>query len=150
MASVGDIKYTASTKRINKEKNFKINFQAILVFYRTISCMRNFRLDLEENTYFMKFFSHWHIFNETLLTQPSPTPPNKSVMKLEYGQSIGAHRKYSLTTTKYDICFTLTFVYKVIPAIRPPDKSAFWKTIFFISHPKHMLWVLKRTVIYKQ
>ena len=29
---------------------------------------------------------------------------------------------------------------------RPPDKSAYWKTIFFISHPKHMLWVLKRTV----
>ena len=30
--------------------------------------------------------------------------------------------------------------------IRPPDKSVYWKTIFFISHPKHMLWVLKRTV----
>ena len=29
---------------------------------------------------------------------------------------------------------------------RPPDKSAYWKIIFFISHPKHMLWVLKRTV----
>ena len=28
----------------------------------------------------------------------------------------------------------------------PPDKSAYWKSIFFISHPKHMLWVLKRTV----
>ena len=27
-----------------------------------------------------------------------------------------------------------------------PDKIAFWKTIFFISHLKHMLWVLKRTV----
>ena len=29
---------------------------------------------------------------------------------------------------------------------RPPDKSAYWKIIFLISHPKHMLWVLKRTV----
>ena len=29
---------------------------------------------------------------------------------------------------------------------RPPDKSGYWKTIFFSSHPKHMLWVLKRTV----
>ena len=29
---------------------------------------------------------------------------------------------------------------------RPPDNSAYWKIIFFISHPKHMLWVLKRTV----
>ena len=26
---------------------------------------------------------------------------------------------------------------------RPPDKSVYWKTIFFIFHPKHMLWVLK-------
>ena len=32
------------------------------------------------------------------------------------------------------------------PPIRPPDKSVYWKTIFFISHPKHILWVLKRTV----
>ena len=29
---------------------------------------------------------------------------------------------------------------------RPPDKSAYWKTSFFIFHPKHMLWVHKRTV----
>ena len=28
----------------------------------------------------------------------------------------------------------------------PPDKSAYWKIIFFISHPKYMVWVLKRTV----
>ena len=25
---------------------------------------------------------------------------------------------------------------------RPPDKSAYWKIIIFITHPKHMLWVL--------
>ena len=37
VASVGFIKYKASTTRINKEKNFKIKFQVILVFYRTIS-----------------------------------------------------------------------------------------------------------------
>ena len=29
---------------------------------------------------------------------------------------------------------------------RPPDKSVYQKIIVFISHPKHMLWVLKRTV----
>ena len=29
---------------------------------------------------------------------------------------------------------------------RPPDKSVYSKIIFFISQPKHMLWVLKRTV----
>ena len=33
---------------------------------------------------------------------------------------------------------------------RPPDKSVYWKIIFFISHPKHMLWVLKRTVSMRQ
>ena len=32
------------------------------------------------------------------------------------------------------------------PYIRPPDKSVHWKIIFLISQPKHMLWVLKRTV----
>ena len=36
VASVGFIKYNASTTRINKEKNFKIKFQVILVFHRTI------------------------------------------------------------------------------------------------------------------
>ena len=35
VASVGFIKYNASTTRINKEKNFKIKFQVIQVFYRT-------------------------------------------------------------------------------------------------------------------
>ena len=29
---------------------------------------------------------------------------------------------------------------------RPPDKSVYWNMIFFISQPKHMLWVLKRTI----
>ena len=35
---------------------------------------------------------------------------------------------------------------KEIVCYRAPDKSVYWKTIFFISHPKHMLWVLKRTI----
>ena len=34
----------------------------------------------------------------------------------------------------------------LVPYGRPPDKSAYWKIMFFISHPKHMLWVLKITV----
>ena len=29
---------------------------------------------------------------------------------------------------------------------KAPDKSAFVKTIFFINHPKEMMWMLKRTV----
>ena len=35
VASVGFINYNASATRTNKEKNFKIKFQVILVFYRT-------------------------------------------------------------------------------------------------------------------
>ena len=31
-------------------------------------------------------------------------------------------------------------------SVRPQDKSAYQKIIFLISQPKHMLWVLKRTV----
>ena len=43
VASVGFIKYNASTTRINKEKNFKIKFQVNLVFYRTYSTITNCR-----------------------------------------------------------------------------------------------------------
>ena len=35
VASIGFIKYNASTTRINKEKNFKMKFRVILVFYQT-------------------------------------------------------------------------------------------------------------------
>ena len=42
------------------------------------------------------------------------------------------------------------FVCGTMPHARSPDKGAYWKTIFFISHPKHMLWVLKRTVSMRQ
>ena len=40
VASVGFIKYNASTTRINEEKNFKIKFQVILIFHRTIVMSR--------------------------------------------------------------------------------------------------------------
>ena len=30
--------------------------------------------------------------------------------------------------------------------LRSPDKSAYWKIIFLISQPEHLLWVLKRTL----
>ena len=33
-----------------------------------------------------------------------------------------------------------------VSTYRPTEKSAYSLTIFFISHPKHMLWVLKRIV----
>ena len=48
VASVGFIKYNASTTRINKEKNFKIKFQVILGFYRTT--YHNQRIDKQRKT----------------------------------------------------------------------------------------------------
>ena len=32
------------------------------------------------------------------------------------------------------------------PNTMTPDKNVYWKIIFLISQPKHLLWVLKRTV----
>ena len=46
VASAGFIKYNALTTRINKEKNFKIKFHVILIFYRTIvigMCIKHFK-----------------------------------------------------------------------------------------------------------
>ena len=40
----------------------------------------------------------------------------------------------------------LQLYFPLKPICRPPDKNAYWKTIFIISQPKHLLWVLKRTV----
>ena len=34
----------------------------------------------------------------------------------------------------------------IINGKQASSKSEYWKIIFFISHPKHMLWVLIRTV----
>ena len=30
--------------------------------------------------------------------------------------------------------------------IRPPDKNVYWKTIFFISHPKHMFQLMGKKI----
>ena len=53
-----------------------------------------------------------------------------------------------LVSVSYLYCIAALFVSKLVAMMfsRPPDKSGYWKFIFFISHPKHMLWVLKRTV----
>ena len=34
--------------------------------------------------------------------------------------------------------------------VRSQDKTLYWKSVFFMSHPKHMLWVLKRTISMRQ
>ena len=45
-------------------------------------------------------------------------------------------------------CSTKKRIKKILKNIiyRCPDKSVYWKIIFLISQPKHMLWVLKRTI----
>ena len=56
VASFGFIKYNASTTRINKEKNFKIKFQVILVFYWTICILRSFlKVKVQNWGYFFGF-----------------------------------------------------------------------------------------------
>ena len=40
----------------------------------------------------------------------------------------------------YDLCSNMKDL------LQASDKSAYLKIIFLISHSKHMLWVLKRTV----
>ena len=32
----------------------------------------------------------------------------------------------------------------MVRANRPPDKSAYWKTFFFIAHPKHVVGTQKK------
>ena len=36
------------------------------------------------------------------------------------------------------------FLFFYLSVRRPPDKSVYLKSVFFISCPKHVLWVLKR------
>ena len=38
------------------------------------------------------------------------------------------------------------FIFNFKTVIRPPDKSVYWKIIFFISHSKHILWAPKTHV----
>ena len=78
---------------------------------------------------------------------------NKMIDLLDDGHLGGVienEHKASITPTRKKTIKREKFVRAVIKLggaiLRPPDKSAYWKIIFFISNPKHMLWVLKRTV----
>ena len=55
-------------------------------------------------------------------------------------QANGGHTSYTS-----DICLYL-WVKLWLLYIRPPDKSAYPENYFLITQPRHMLWVLKRTV----
>ena len=52
----------------------------------------------------------------------------------------------AIFTDKKFAFFAIHDNHALVPYGRPPDKSAYWKIMFFISHPKHMFWVLKITV----
>ena len=59
--------------------------------------------------------------------------------------------KYSLNAYFENVKIDKQFlVHEIVILIRPPDKSVLLKIIFLISQPKHMLWVLKRTVSLSQ
>ena len=74
VASVGFIKYNASTTRINKEKYFQIKFQVIPVFHRTIM------LSQKRLQNFQKRYIHTHLkithyeLQKTLKLPPLPKP----------------------------------------------------------------------------
>ena len=53
---------------------------------------------------------------------------------------------YSSQTTLRYMAFPSNYAQGKAVKGRAPDKSVYWKIIFFISHPKHMLWILKRAV----
>ena len=57
-------------------------------------------------------------------------------------QIVRAKEKSQVSET--DCIIRFTQIIQII--IYPPDKSAYLKNYFLISQPKHMLWVLKRTV----
>ena len=55
-----------------------------------------------------------------------------------------------LSDRVFPVCYSdMHFLTKFF-LLRPPDKSAHQKIIFLFSQPKHMLWVLKRTVSMRQ
>ena len=56
-----------------------------------------------------------------------------------------------------EMLFYVNFIFARVPIqgflvykgliLRPPDKNAYWKTIFFISHPKHAVGTQKNPLI---
>ena len=51
--------------------------------------------------------------------------------------------------TEREKCLKFETIYIHVPGLLI-RVTVYWKTIFFVSHPKHMLWVLKRTVSMRQ
>ena len=45
-----------------------------------------------------------------------------------------------------EIGVSINWICTMPDVFRAPDKSAYLETIFFISHPKHICWVLRRTI----
>ena len=61
--------------------------------------------------------------------------------------SVPLHCLYHIMHTVFDLSATHDLPI-CVPGkrARPPDKSVYLKIVFLISQPKHMLWVLKRTI----
>ena len=58
---------------------------------------------------------------------------------------VNFEKKYTANVMRVHVLKYMTSMLSLLSS-RPPDKSVYWKIIFFISRPKHMLRVLKRTI----
>ena len=67
----------------------------------------------------------------------------KNLTNLQYEYKILINSSLNGQMTSLGV---IDFQFQPMAGLQAPDKSVYWKIIFFISHPKHMLWVLKRTV----
>ena len=76
VASAAFIKYNASTTRINKGKNFKIDFQVILVV-----CQTNNFLILYQIQQIAWFIEGWHARIQEVLSEGGPTLTTFSLVK---------------------------------------------------------------------
>ena len=86
----------------------------------------------------------------------SEDPPRPSDHSLVHNEMAGYMAGRGDFTTEYDNFMELDLRHMEFDReeldpletglYRLPDKSAYWNIIFLIFQPKHMLWVLKRTV----
>ena len=83
------------------------------------------------------------VFHSILITQIHQTMACIVTIVLNFVLHFNEGSNFIMLIVKIlKIFLTIT----VFLCLRVPDKSAYWKTIFLISHSKHLLWALKRAV----
>ena len=69
---------------------------------------------------------------------------------MSHGPHLFSSMEFLLKIFIFKPSFVLNVTKTILNVIRPLVKSAYQKYNFLISQPKHMLWVLKRTVSMRQ